>query len=258
MPRSAAYVIGFAAAVCVVCAIFVSTAAVLLQDEQVLNRARYRQENVLVAAGLKEPGESVPTAEIERLFERVDPVVIDLRTGEPTEADPREFDQQRAARDPSTSRPAPPNRAQIQRVPNHALVYEMRDEQGELDMVILPVEGKGLWSTMYGFLALDSDLVTIRGITFYQHGETPGLGGEVENPRWMNLWPGRKAFGEEQQVAITVVKGPAGPVEEDPYRVDGLSGATLTSRGVTYMLEFWLGEEGFGPYLERLRAERGS
>lgn len=257
MPRSATYVIGFAAAVCVVCAIFVSAAAVLLEEEQTLNRTRFRQENVLVAAGLKEPAESVSAADIESLFERIEPLVIDLRTGEPTDIDPSGFDQQRATRDPATSRPAPPNRAQVQRLPDHALVYEMRD-RGDLDMVILPIEGKGLWSTLYGFLALDSDLVTIRGITFYQHGETPGLGGEVENPRWMNLWPGRKAFDAARQVAITVIKGAAGTAEEDPYRVDGLSGATITSRGVTHMLQLWLGEHGFGPYLDRLRAQGGS
>ena len=109
---------------------------------------------------------------------------------------------------------------------------------------------------MYGFLALDPDLATIRGLTFYQHGETPGLGGEVDNPRWKALWPGRIAFDETGEPVIAVARGRVGTPQQDPHRVDGLAGATLTSRGVTAMLRFWLGEHGYGPYLERLK--RGS
>jgi Na+-transporting NADH:ubiquinone oxidoreductase subunit C len=111
----------------------------------------------------------------------------------------------------------------------------------------------GLWSILYGYLALDTDLTTIRGITFYEQGETAGLGGEVENPRWKALWPGRRAFDERGNVKIQVKKGVAGPPAEDPYQVDGLSGATLTSRGVTNMIRFWLGPDGFGPFIAQLR-----
>jgi Na+-transporting NADH:ubiquinone oxidoreductase subunit C len=124
-------------------------------------------------------------------------------------------------------------------------------------MVVIPVEGKGLWSTLYGFLALDKDVNTIKGLTFYQHAETPGLGGEVDNPKWKALWPGRKAFGDDGQPKIAVIKGQAGPVAEDPYQVDGLSGATITARGVSHLVQFWLGTNGFGPYLKQFK-ERGS
>ena len=108
---------------------------------------------------------------------------------------------------------------------------------------------------MYGFLALDSDGVTIRGVTFYKTMETPGLGKEVEYPIWQRKWPGRKLFDENWEVAIEVIKGAAGSPADAPYEVDGLSGATLTSKGVTNLLRFWFGEEGFGPYLAQLRAE---
>ena len=146
------------------------------------------------------------------------------------------------------------NPAGVQRVPNQALVYRLV-ENDELRLVILPIEGKGLWSTLYGFIALDADLDTIRGITFYEHKETPGLGGEVDNPRWKALWSGRRAFGEGGEGAprIEVIRGQAGPPAEDPYRVDGLSGATMTSRGVGRLVRFWLGDEGFAPYLDTLR-----
>jgi Na+-transporting NADH:ubiquinone oxidoreductase subunit C len=129
--------------------------------------------------------------------------------------------------------------------------------EGTLDMLVLPIEGKGLWSTMYGFLALDKDLKTVRGLTFYQHGETPGLGGEIDNPRWKALWPDRVAYDEAGEPVIEVIRGRAGTPDEDPHRIDGLSGATITARGVMHTVNFWLGDDGFGPYLETLRQGGG-
>ena len=125
-------------------------------------------------------------------------------------------------------------------------------------LVVLPVEGLGLWGTLYGFVALEGDLRTIRGLTFYEHKETPGLGGEVDNPRWKALWRDRLAFNDDRQPVIRVIKGPAGPAPDAPYSVDGLSGATITSRGVTNLLQFWLGPDALGPYLTRLRDEGGA
>jgi Na+-transporting NADH:ubiquinone oxidoreductase subunit C len=133
------------------------------------------------------------------------------------------------------------------------MIYHVM-EAGSVARLIIPVEGKGLWSTLYGFLALEKDVDTITGITFYQHGETPGLGGEVDNPKWKALWKGRKAFNADQEPTIEVLKGQAGSVQDAPHHVDGLSGATITSRGVTYLVQFWLGEHGFGPYLAKFRA----
>lgn len=258
MPSRSAvgYTIGFAAAVCVVCAVLVSSAAVALRDRQAANEELERKRNVLQAAGVMRPGERLSRAEIEQRFASFEAVAVDLRTGAEDPAfEPVGYDPRRALGDPQASRPAPANDAQIARVPNHALVYKKRDEAGKLELLVLPVEGKGLWSTMYGYLALDADLDTVRGLTYYQHGETPGLGGEVDNPRWKALWPGRRIVDTDDHVAIEVIRGQAGPPGEDPYRVDGLSGATLTSRGVTGTLRFWLGAHGFGPYLERLKRE---
>lgn len=253
---SSLYTIGFSAAVCVVCSLLVSSAAVGLKTRQGENAFLDRQRNVLMAIGAIEPGQSVSRKEIQERFKAVEPAIVDLATGEyVADIDPSSYDMARAAKDPNLSRAAPPNPAGINRLPKYALVYKVMKD-GALSLVVLPVHGKGLWSTLYGFLALDADLNTIHGITFYQHGETPGLGGEVDNPRWKSLWIGRKAFDEQGQPAIGLAKGPAGGVEDDPHRVDGLSGATLTSRGVTNLARFWLGQQGFGPYLEKLRNAR--
>jgi len=254
MQGSVRYNLTFAAIVCVVCAVVVSGSAVSLRDRQVANELLEKQRNVLVAAGLAAEEERLTAEEVADRFGPIAPVVIDLRSGEPAEQiDAETFDQAVATTDPATSRAVAENRAGVMRVPDYALVYELRNEMGDLDLVVLPVSGVGLWSTLYGFIAVDADLRTVRGLTFYEHGETPGLGGEVDNPRWKALWPGRALFDDSGQARIEVIRGRAGSTAEDPYRVDGLAGATITSRSVTNLLRFWLGEQGFGPYFDRLR-----
>jgi Na+-transporting NADH:ubiquinone oxidoreductase subunit C len=253
------YTLGFAAAVCTVCGFFVAGAAVVLKEDQATNKQIDRQKNVLLAAGVIKPDASVTSAEVTRLFdEKVTTVVVDLKTGEPvTDVDAATFDQRAAAADPDTSRPAPKNDAQVLRIPNNGLAFRVRTDAGEL--VVIPVHGKGLWSTLWGFLALDAhDVNVIRGIAFYEEGETPGLGGEIENPKWQARWNGREAFDEHFNPVITVIKGKAGTPEADPHEVDGLSGATMTSNGVTHLVQFWLGDNGYGPYLKRLSEKGGS
>lgn len=259
MQHSVGYTILFAGLICVVCAVLVSSSAVSLSEMQQANAALDKRKNVLLSAGLAQASDKLDAARVQELFRVVKPVVIDLQSGEAVPGiDPATFDQRKARNDPDASREAPPNNSSISRVPNHAVVYQVLNDSGEMQMVVLPVEGYGLWSTLYGFLSLDADTRTVRGLTYYQHGETPGLGGEVDNPRWKARWPGRIAFDSAGQTVIEVIKGQAGPPEEDPHRVDGLAGATITSRGVTNMLRFWLGENGFGPYLKRLRDSRES
>jgi len=252
--NQSSYTVMFAAAVCVVCGVLVAGAAVSLRARQAVNAELDRQKNVLLAAGEMRADETLTAEDVQTRFAAFEAVAVNLATGQ---EDPgftiAGYDQRRALGSPQTSVAAPRNDAQILRLPNRALAYKRLNSEGGLDMLVLPIEGKGLWSTMYGFLALDSDLKTVRGLTFYQHGETPGLGGEIDNPRWKALWPGREAFDESGDPAIEVVRGRAGPPETDPHRVDGLSGATITARGVQYTVNFWLGENGFGPYLETLQ-----
>jgi Na+-transporting NADH:ubiquinone oxidoreductase subunit C len=257
VPRSSAFhTVAFSAGVCVVCALLVSTAAVTLRDRQVANAELDRKRNVLAAAGVIGDGDTLTADAVEQSFADFEVVAVDMRIGQEAPAfETKGYDARRAQADAAASRAVPRNDAQIARVPHYLLAYKKRDGAGRLELLVLPIEGKGLWSTMYGFLALGPDLRTVRGLTYYQHGETPGLGGEVDSPRWKALWPGRDVFDEVGRPAIEVVRGRAGPPDTDPHRVDGLSGATITSRGVTAMLRFWLGEQGFGPYLDRLRQE---
>jgi Na+-transporting NADH:ubiquinone oxidoreductase subunit C len=238
---------------CVVCSVVVSTAAVVLKPRQEQNRLRDRKRNILAAAGLYDP--QVP---LETLFERIQTRIVDLRTGQfvdPDEVDPETYDQRTAVRDTMMTEEIPGRVEEFgfARRERYSFVY-LVEEEGQLDQIILPVYGKGLWSTLYAFLALDSDLVTIRGITFYEHAETPGLGGEVDNPRWQARWEGKEVFDEAGNVAIRVIRGEAEP--DHPHQIDGLAGATITSRGVSGMVRFWLGAHGFGPFLDNLAPQR--
>lgn len=256
MQRSVGYIIMFATLICVVCAVMVSSANVGLKERQLENQALDKQLNILMASGLAQPGEPLDRAEIQRRFETVEPVVVDLQTSQVVEDAPINvdtFSEAKAAGSPDLGYAAPENSAGISRVSKYQVAYHVLDEDGGVRMVVIPIKGYGLWSTLYGFLALDADTTTIRGITYFQHGETPGLGGEVDNPRWKALWSGRKAYDENWEPAISVIKGQAGPASSDPHRVDGLSGATITSNGVSNMMRFWLGEQGWGPYLKAFR-----
>jgi len=255
--HSTKYTVVFAAGVCVVCSVFVAGSAVALKQRQEENKLLDRQTKVLSVAGLIGEGQELSREAVAETFESyVQPSVIELSSGASTDIEPDTFDQKAAAADPATSSDAPDNSAKVRRLPNNALVYEVQKD-GKLEALIFPVEGKGLWSTLYGFLALEADANTVKGITFYEHGETPGLGGEVDNPRWKALWPGRKVFDSAGAPKLGVKKGAAGSPEADPYQVDGLSGATITSRGVTSLVQFWMGENGYGPYLDRYRKEKG-
>lgn len=254
MGRSVGYIIGFAVAVCLVCSVFVSSSAVALKDRQEANKVLDRQKKVLGVIGIEDVGKKT-RKEVEKLFnEKAKARLVDLATGAyDDEMDANAFDMKKASKDPVLGMDAPTNKAGIKRVSKKAVVYEV-SENGKLVTVVLPIEGKGLWSTLYGFIALDADdLNTVKGITFYQHGETPGLGGEVDNPGWKAKWPGRKAFGPDGDPVIGVIKGAAGPAKTAPHKIDGLAGATITSNGVTELVRFWLGKQGFGPYLVRLK-----
>jgi len=259
MQHSVLYTVLFAAGVCLVCSLFVATTSVQLRDRAAENALLDQRQKVLRVAGLLGADQDLEKDQINRLFEEnLVPRLVDMDSGvyvdDPA---PAAYNQRKAAKDPLKSREASPNLAKVRRVAHRGLVYLVQPGD-EVNGIILPVEGLGLWGTLYGYLALDPDTRTIQGLTFYKHKETPGLGGEVDNPRWKALWPGRKATDERGIPMIKVVKGTTGPPEEDPYEVDGLSGATITSNGVTNLMHFWLGREGFGPYLARLREQKGS
>ncbi|MFV8817376.1 Na(+)-translocating NADH-quinone reductase subunit C [Haliea sp. E17] len=241
-----------ALALCIVCSVIVSTAAVVLKPVQEQNKALDRKRNILAAAGMLVPGQS-----IDEQFSHIEARVVDLRTGKFTdEVSADSYNQLKAAKDPKRSTALSPEEdpAKIFRREDYSVVYVAKDASGAVDKIILPIRGYGLWGTLYGFIALNGDANTVAGIGFYEHKETPGLGGEVDNPRWKSLWHGKEVY-TGNDVAIQVIKGtvdPSAPNAE--HRVDGLAGATLTTRGVNQLVRYWLGENGFEPFLHNLKS----
>jgi len=237
---------------CIVCSVIVSAAAVMLKPAQEINKTLDRKRNILAAAGMLDDSRSV-----EEQFAQVTTRVVDLRTGRFTDdIDPQKYDQRKAAKDSAGSKvlSSDQDQAKISRREHYALVYLVENEQGEIDKIILPIHGYGLWSTLYGFIALESDGNTVAGLGFYEHGETPGLGGEVDNPRWKSVWPGKQVY-RDGNVAVGLIKGAVDPANANAaWQIDGLAGATLTARGVTNLVQFWLGENGFEPFLDNLNA----
>ncbi len=242
---------GVALALCVVCAVVVSSAAVILRPTQEINKLLDLKTNILASAGLLQEGVSIETQ-----FEQISTRVVDLQTGRFTDAvDAASYDQRKASKDPAMSVALDPKQdpAKIKRRANYATVYLVEGEQG-IEKIILPVKGYGLWSTLYGFLALEADLQTVAGIGFYEHTETPGLGGEVDNPKWKAGWIGKQAYNQGELV-INVLKGKADMSRAgSESQIDGLAGATLTTRGVDNLVRYWLGDEGFRPLINYLKA----
>lgn len=251
--QTAKYTIVVTLIMCIVASILVAGSAVLLKPYQIANKTQDFRKNVLSIAGIYNPDQSV-----DEQFQKIDVRLVDLETGQFSDAisDLDKFDQVASAKKTELSDKLTPAEdiAKIVRREKYAKVFLVNDADG-IAKVILPVRGYGLWSTMAGFIALDRDLNTVLGFGFYDQKETPGLGGEVDNPNWKAQWVGKKVYSENGEVRIDVLKG---HVDENTpnaeYKVDGLSGATLTSNGVENLLHFWMGENGYKPFIDNLKS----
>lgn len=238
---------------CLVCSVIVSVTAILLRPIQNANKTLDFKRNILIVSGLYQKDINVEQTFSQQITRKV----VDLNSGLFTDAvNPDTYDQRAAAKDPSRSIALNETQdiAKIGRRENYSVVYFVV-EDAQIKTIILPVKGYGLWSTLYGFIALKADANTVESIVFYQHAETPGLGGEVDNPKWRALWANKEIYGADAKVALRVIKGhvdTAAPTAK--HQVDGLAGATLTSKGVDNLVQFWLGENGYQHFLNHLKS----
>ena len=243
-------------AVCLVCSLFVSFAAVNLRDTQNLNKINDQRVKVLQAAGIYDEANT----NIEEQFSVLEAMFIDFSNNQIVSAiegldldsyDPVEYSRKDGF---FTVIPNDEDIAIVKNKENYGKIFILRDENNSINKVVLPIRGYGLWGTLFGYISLAEDLNTVEGLEFYSHKETPGLGGEVDNPRWKKIWIGKKVYNNNKNVSLEVIKGAVNPQDQNiDYKVDGLSGATLTSRGVTNMLAYWFGESGYKQVLENLK-----
>ena len=256
-----------AGGLCLVCALVVSTAASALKTTQENNKTLDLKKNLLVVTGFGD--DALASREsIEQAFEEnFEPIIIDMQTGEPAldacmaalkeigkdwneDEVLEKYDQfamaktkQKAVSDPIDKKEDPAN---VKYREKFSHVYILNDENGEPKTYVFPVRGYGLWSMMRGFLAVKPDFQTVEGIVFYDQAETPGLGGEVKSERFVTQWPGKQIYAEDGEVQIRVIKG-----ADDDHSIDALSGATITSNGVTNAMEYWMGPQGFKNFIDR-------
>lgn len=236
-------------AVSLICSVVVAGAVVGLKPIQTAKKLQDKQSYILSVAGLLKEGTNISQVYNERIEQRV----VDLATGEYVKNAPANFSSRIAVKDPAQSIQIAPedDLAGIRTRAKYTEVYLVKDETGKISQIVLPMHGNGLWSVMYGFVAIQPDGNTINGITYYEQGETPGLGGEIGNPLWQQKFVGKKLYDEQGKLAIHVSKG--GSADKD-HGVDALSGASLTSKGVQGSFNYWFGENGYVPYLNKLKA----
>ncbi len=247
--------------ICFIASILVATAAVGLKPIQESNKKKDLLKNILIVGDIYKDG-----TDVTKVYkEKISPEIINLETGEvlPKEKYDKivnldDFDILKVANSDKWGKPIPADKdiAKIKRMPKYMIIYRVMNKEGNVEKYILPIYGKGLWSTMFAFISLNKNLHTIEGLSFYEHGETPGLGGEVDNPKWKKLWVGKQAYDVNGNLKIRVIKRKVDPNSPDAkYEIDGLSGATLTTRGVNNLVRFWLGDDGYGPYIKKLHGE---
>jgi Na+-transporting NADH:ubiquinone oxidoreductase subunit C len=260
---------------CLICAFLVSFTAVSLKQTQLKNQETFRKSKVLEVAQISKDEIDAAGGVLAAFDKRIQSMIIELDSGKDGAETAQKameqigkdfggdilgkYDQFWAAKSRNTlladeikDRRKDPAGLRFREKFSH--VYALKSADGKsVERYIFPIRGNGLWGVMQGFVALEPDFKTVAGLTYYDHKETPGLGGEVDNPEWKKSWEGQLVYDEEGEVALKVVKGTA--AEGSAYQIDGLSGATITGNGVNSMIQFWFGDQGFGPFINQRKSE---
>ncbi len=244
--------------VALVCSTLVSAAVVLLRPIQLNHQLLDRSKNIMQLTGLLPAGADVPNDEMLALFKSLDARIVDIDAAAfDAGIDPYTFDKRRAVNKPDFSVAIPPefDRAGMGRRSRLAPVFLVW-QADEFERIILPIRGNGMWSTLYGYIALESDLNTIADAVFYEQNETPGLGDQITRPDWLALWQGRQIYDERGEVRFAVAGGRVDPDSPSAaYEVDALTGATVTADAVTELVHYWFGPHGYQPFLDQLSEE---
>ena len=235
---------------CLLCSAIISLIAIQLRSVQNENVIKDMQKKIVSSAGLQ-----LEYGSVENAMMNIKTIVVDLDQGKIVDINPNSYELSKELREEGKYKflSAENDIASIKKREKYSKVYiEYKDDK--INTLILPVRGYGLWGILYGYLAIKSDFNTVAGLEFYEHKETPGLGAEIDNPKWKALWKGKKIYQENGEVSLKVIKGNVLASSDNVnYEVDGLSGATLTCNGVTNLIAYWMGSDGFLNFINNLR-----
>nr|WKN37760.1 NADH:ubiquinone reductase (Na(+)-transporting) subunit C [Tunicatimonas sp. TK19036] len=239
MQRSNTYIIVFSAVLTIILGGLLAFSAIGLKPMQDMQVALDTQKKILGAVMDLQPTDDVPNI----YQSRIQSLVVDSKGEEVTEIEGEPI----VAEAVSVGN-------QFKLPPEERLypVYKFTGENSdEVEAYILPVYGNGLWDNIWGYIALESDLQTVRGVVFDHAGETPGLGARITTIDVQERFKGKKIYDDlGELVAVRMVKGESGdPSIYNNNEVDGMSGATITATGVNNMLQKYLGY--YEPYLEK-------
>lgn len=235
---------------CLLCSAIISLIAIQLRSVQNENVVKDMQKKIVSSAGLQ-----LEYGSVENAMMNIKTIVVDLDQGKIVDINPNSYELSKELREEGKYKflSAENDIASIKKREKYSKVYiEYKDDK--INTLILPVRGYGLWGILYGYLAIKNDFNTVAGLEFYEHKETPGLGAEIDNPKWKALWKGKKIYQENGEVSLKVIKGNVLASSDNVnYEVDGLSGATLTCNGVTNLIAYWMGSDGFLNFINNLR-----
>ena len=235
---------------CLLCSAIISLIAIQLRSVQNENVVKDMQKKIVSSAGLE-----LEYGSVENAMKNIKTIVVDLDQGKIVDINPNSYELSKELREEGKYKflSAENDIASIKKREKYSKVFiEYKDDK--INTLILPVRGYGLWGILYGYLAIKSDFNTVAGLEFYEHKETPGLGAEIDNPKWKALWKGKKIYQENGEVSLKVIKGNVLASSDNiNYEVDGLSGATLTCNGVTNLIAYWMGSDGFLNFINNLR-----
>lgn len=247
MAFSNGYTFGFAFAICVVCSSALSMVSLGLKDRQDANARRDLQKNILQSLGLPEDGAPLAGEAVDALWaEKVDVVAVSTSSGARVDLATADLDKSGAidAADFKLAREAVKG---TDKSPDFLGLYIRKDN----NTVAVPMVGKGLWGPISGYVAFDPKLTDVKGATFFAPKETPGLGAEITADNFEQAWIGKSIVKGGKTQPIRVLKGPECDETSDKYCVDGVSGATITSRGVDAMVASSLSL--YEPYFKTVR-----
>ena len=246
-------------ATALVCSVLVTVAAVTLQPIQKAYQDLERIRFIVEVSGVANSLDEMSELEIIAAFQGLDARIVDLELGVfDSSYNPRTFDAL-VTEDQQFTVSIPENQdlARLGQRPRLLTVYQLGDRD-DLQRIILPVHGQGMWSTIYGFVALESDLNTIAAMTIYDQGETPGIGDVILRPDWQAGWVGRKIYDGQGDLRFRIARGAVDPDSpEAAYQVDGLAGATITTNGVTNLIRYWFGPHGYAAFLNNISLAGG-